>query len=65
MTSDTSKFLESSLIGLKKRDDAPIPIVLWLYWLNRGLTSSITIGDWEESLVARQEKILLLDGNGF
>ena len=50
---------------MQKRDDAPIPIVLWLYWLNRGLTSSITIGDWEESLVARQEKILLLDGNGF
>ena len=63
MSGDTSRLkdqLESSSLVSKKRDDAPIPIALWLYWLNGGLCNSITAVDWEESVVVIQEKFLLV-----
>ena len=63
MTGDISKLkdqLESSSFVLKKRDDVSIPIALWLCWLNGGLCNSITVVDWEESMVVIQETFLLV-----
>ena len=44
----------------KKRDDAPIPIVCWLYWLNGGLTYDISPADWNKYVVVLQERFLLV-----
>ena len=44
----------------KKRDDAPIPIVCWLYWLNSGLDYDISPVDWNKYVVVLQERFLLV-----
>ena len=44
----------------KKKDDAPVPVELWLYWLNAGLSYSFSLEDWRKSVVVLQEKFLLL-----
>ena len=44
----------------KKRDDAPIPIVCWLYWLNSGLEYDISPSDWNKYVVVLQERFLLV-----
>ena len=44
----------------KKKDDAPVPVELWLYWLNAGLGYSFSLKDSSKSVVVLQEKFLLL-----
>ena len=44
---------------VKKKDDAPVPIELWLYWLDAGLDYSVSLDDWNKNVVILQEKFLL------
>ena len=38
----------------KKKDDAPVPVELWLYWLNAGLGYSFSLKDSSKSVVVLQ-----------
>ena len=44
----------------KKRDDAPVPMVCWLYWWNGGLTHDISPADWNKFVVIILEHFLLV-----
>ena len=44
----------------KKKDDAPVPVELWMYWLNTGLTSPLSMDQWHTHAVVLQEMFLLL-----
>jgi len=44
----------------KRKDDSLVPFELWLYWLNAGLTFSLSVQQWRDHVVIIQEKFLLL-----
>ena len=44
----------------KKRDDVPIPIVYWLYWINGGMYRDIIPKDWNTFVDVLQERLLLV-----
>jgi len=38
----------------KKRDDAPFPIELWLFWLNAGIKDEKASDEWDKYVVIIQ-----------
>ena len=44
----------------KKKDITPVPVELWLYWLNTHLSYSLSLEEWGRYVVILQEKFLLL-----
>ena len=43
-----------------ERDNAPIPVELWLYWLNDGLQLELNLSQWQNYVVVLQEEFLVL-----
>ena len=43
----------------QKKDDAPVPVELWLYWLNAGVTRPLSLDEWHNHAVVLQKKVLL------
>ena len=44
----------------KKKDDAPVPVELWLYWLNAGIRTCLTLKEWNQHVTVIQEQFLLV-----
>ena len=44
----------------KKKDEAPVPVELWLYWLNAGIRICLTLKQWNQHVIVIQEQFLLV-----
>ena len=63
LSGDMSVLRETKLTQVsvsRKRDDAPVPIELWLFWLNVGIKDGIYFDEWDKYVVIIQEKLLLV-----
>ena len=58
LSGDISVLREKKLIQVsvsKKRDDAPVPIELWLFWLNADIKDELAFDEWDKYVVIIQK----------
>ena len=43
----------------KRRDDTPVPVELWMYWLNTGIRTCLTMKQWDQHVIVVQEIVFV------